>query len=138
LALLVAVAAFNVTSQLVIFVEEHRSDIAILKTLGANASEIRHIFLLQGMTLGLIGTTAGLILGFIACDAINWGLMTLQNAFSLNLLAEYFVHYLPFDRWLIDFVGVALVSLMLCFIASVYPAHRAAKMMISEGLRDGA
>ena len=90
------------------------------------------------MTLGLIGTTAGLILGFIACDAINWGLMTLQNAFSLNLLAEYFVHYLPFDRWLIDFVGVALVSLMLCFIASVYPAHRAAKMMISEGLRDGA
>jgi len=138
LALLVAVAAFNVTSQLVIFVEEHRSDIAILKTLGANASEIRHIFLLQGMTLGLIGTTAGLILGFIACDAINWGLMTLQNAFSLNLLAEYFVHYLPFDRWLIDFVGVAIVSLMLCFIASVYPAHRAAKMMISEGLRDGA
>lgn len=138
LALLVAVAAFNVTSQLVIYVEEHRSDIAILKTLGANAGQIRRIFLLQGMTLGLIGTTAGLALGFIACDAINWGLLTLQNVFSLNLLAEYFVHYLPFDRLLADFLWVAFVSLLLCFIASVYPAHRAAKMMISEGLRDGA
>ena len=138
LALLVAVAAFNVTSQLVIYVEEHRSDIAILKTLGANAREIRRIFLLQGMTLGLIGTAAGLVLGFIACDAINWGLMALQKFFSLNLLAEYFVHYLPFDRLLVDFLWVAFVSLMLCFIASVYPAHRAAKMMISEGLRDGA
>ena len=138
LALLVAVAAFNVTSQLVIYVEEHRSDIAILKTLGANAREIRRIFLIQGMTLGLIGTGAGLILGFFACDVINWGLMVLQNVFSLNLLAEYFVHYLPFDRLLADFLWVACVSLFLCFIASVYPAHRAAKMMISEGLRDGA
>ena len=108
-----------------------------MKTLGAGAHEIRRIFLLQGMTLGLIGTGAGLILGFIACDAINWGLMTLQSVFSLNLLAEYFVHYLPFDRLLADFFWVGFVSLMLCFIASVYPAHRAAKMMISEGLRDG-
>jgi lipoprotein-releasing system permease protein len=86
LALLVAVAAFNVTSQLVIYVEERRSDIAILKTLGANAGEIRRIFLLQGMTLGLIGTSAGLALGFIACDAINWGLMAVQNLLHINLL----------------------------------------------------
>ncbi|MGY8853488.1 MAG: FtsX-like permease family protein [Pseudomonadales bacterium] len=138
LALLVAVAAFNVTSQLVIYVEERRSDIAILKTLGANAGEIRRIFLLQGMTLGLIGTSAGLALGFIACDAINWGLMAVQNFFHINLLEEYFVHYLPFERLLSDFLWVAFVSLLLCFIASVYPAHRAAKMMISEGLNDGS
>ena len=138
LSLLIAVAAFNVTSQLVILVEEHRPDIAILKTLGAGEHEVRFIFLLQGVGLGVIGTLLGLIIGFIACDVLATGVVLIERWSGLSLLGEYFVNFLPYERLSGDFVGVACVSLTLCALASWIPAHQAGKMVIIEGLQDGS
>ena len=137
LGLLIAVAAFNVTSQLVIFVEEHRADVAILKTLGATPGEIRSVFVAQGLGLGVLGTVIGLIIGYLGCDALQLVLNVASEAFGWAVLEQYFVQYLPIDRQATDFLSVSLMSLLMCVLASLYPAHRAAQMMITEGLNDG-
>ena len=137
LGLLIAVAAFNVTSQLVIFVEEHRADIAILKTLGATPGEIRSVFVAQGLGLGILGTMIGLMLGYFACDALQALLNLFSEAFGWAILEQYFVQYLPIDRQFSDFAVVSLMSLLMCLVASLYPAQRASQMMITEGLNDG-
>ena len=137
LGLLIAVAAFNVTSQLVIFVEEHRADVAILKTLGATPGEIRSVFVAQGLGLGVLGTVIGLMIGYLGCDALQLVLNAASEAFGWAVLEQYFVQYLPIDRQVTDFLIVSLMSLLMCVLASLYPAHRAAQMMITEGLNDG-
>ena len=137
LGLLIAVAAFNVTSQLVIFVEEHRADVAILKTLGATPGEIRSVFVAQGLGLGVLGTVIGLVIGYLGCDALQLVLNVASEAFGWAVLEQYFVQYLPIDRQATDFLIVSLMSLLMCVLASLYPAHRAAQMMITEGLNDG-
>jgi len=138
LSLLIAIAAFNVTSQLVIFVEEHRPDIAILKTVGAGEGDIRFIFVLQGFFLGLIGTSLGLLLGFLACDVLVALIAGLNQWFGVQLLDEYFVQYLPYERLVVDFISVGLISLVMCVLASWIPARQAGAMIIREGIKDGA
>ena len=137
LGLLVAVAAFNVTSQLVIFVEEHRADIAILKTLGATPGEIRTVFVAQGLGLGVLGTFVGLVIGYLGCDLLQLLLSVASEALGWMVLEQYFVQYLPIDRQVADFLVVSSMSLFMCVVASLYPAHRAGQMMIIEGLNDG-
>ena len=137
LGLLIAVAAFNVTSQLVIFVEEHRADIAILKTLGATPGEIRTVFVAQGLGLGVLGTFVGLVIGYLGCDLLKLLLSVASEALGWMVLEQYFVQYLPIDRQVADFLVVSSMSLFMCVVASLYPAHRAGQMMIIEGLNDG-
>ena len=129
--LIVAVAAFNIVTTLIMLVIEKRRDIAILKSMGANRKQVMRIFVFQGTLLGLVGTLAGTILGFLLC----W----LQQTFDLvSIPGEiYFINSLPIDMRAIEFVIVAGASVIISFLATLYPSRRAARLFPSDILRHG-
>lgn len=137
LMLIIAVAAFNLVSSLVMIVKDKQAEIAILRTLGATPRMVMTIFLLQGAMVGIIGTGIGLILGLIlasnATDIVNY----LQQFFGTNLLASnvYFVDFLPSKIELMDIIKVCLMSLTMSFIATIYPAYNASRTQVVEALR---
>ncbi|MDZ7686592.1 MAG: FtsX-like permease family protein [Gammaproteobacteria bacterium] len=136
--MLIAVAAFNVVSNLIMTVDDHRSDIAILRTVGASPGSIMAIFLIHGTLIGAVGVTAGLILG----SGASYWLGDLYGAFDsltdAGLMAEYFIQYLPSELRVADLVVVALVSMVICLLATLYPAWRAAVSHPVEALSDDA
>jgi lipoprotein-releasing system permease protein len=135
LFLIVLVAAFNIESSLVMVVTDKKADIAILRTLGASPSTITKIFMVQGVIIGAFGTLAGAVLGIVASLGISSLLGWINNAFGLHLFDAYFVNYLPSQlRWQ-DVVLVVGVSLGLSFLATIYPARRAAQVQPAEALR---
>ncbi|ALD01458.1 MAG: lipoprotein-releasing ABC transporter permease subunit [Acinetobacter sp.] len=135
LFLIVLVAAFNIVSSLVMVVTDKKSDIAILRTLGASPSTITRIFMVQGTIIGVIGTVSGAILGIIFASSISGFIGWLNSAFGLNLFDAYFINYLPsYLRWQ-DVVIIVCLSLLLSFLATIYPAFRAAKTQPAEALR---
>jgi lipoprotein-releasing system permease protein len=135
LFLIVLVAAFNIVSSLVMVVTDKKSDIAILRTLGASPSTITRIFMVQGTIIGVIGTVSGAILGVIFASSISGFIGWLNSAFGLNLFDAYFINYLPsYLRWQ-DVVIIVCLSLLLSFLATIYPAFRAAKTQPAEALR---
>ncbi|MEY2863015.1 MAG: hypothetical protein RLY58_722 [Pseudomonadota bacterium] len=135
LFLIVLVAAFNIVSSLVMVVTDKKSDIAILRTLGASPRTITHIFMVQGVIIGAFGTIAGAVLGIGAALGISDFLGWINNAFGLHLFDAYFVNYLPSQLKWTDVVLVVGVSLTLSFLATIYPARRAAKIQPAEALR---
>ncbi|WP_313033083.1 lipoprotein-releasing ABC transporter permease subunit [Acinetobacter sp.] len=135
LFLIVLVAVFNIVSSLVMVVTDKKSDIAILRTLGASPSTITRIFMVQGTIIGVIGTVSGAILGIIFASSISGLIGWLNTAFGLNLFDAYFINYLPsYLRWQ-DVVVIVSLSLVLSFLATIYPAFRAAKTQPAEALR---
>ncbi|MDV2467917.1 lipoprotein-releasing ABC transporter permease subunit [Acinetobacter chinensis] len=135
LFLIVLVAAFNIVSSLVMVVTDKKSDIAILRTLGASPATITRIFMVQGTVIGVIGTVSGAILGIIFASSISTIIDWLNTALGLNLFDAYFINYLPsYLRWQ-DVTLIVTVSLVLSFLATVYPALRAAKIQPAEALR---
>ncbi|WP_419820644.1 lipoprotein-releasing ABC transporter permease subunit [Acinetobacter sp.] len=135
LFLIVLVAAFNIVSSLVMVVTDKKSDIAILRTLGASPATITRIFMVQGTVIGVVGTVAGAILGIISALGISHFIGWLNTAFGLHLFDAYFINYLPsYLRWQ-DVVVIVSLSLGLSFIATIYPALRAAKIQPAEALR---
>ncbi|MCU4352518.1 lipoprotein-releasing ABC transporter permease subunit [Acinetobacter ursingii] len=135
LFLIVLVAAFNIVSSLVMVVTDKKSDIAILRTLGASPATITKIFMVQGTVIGVIGTVAGAILGIILATSISNVIDWLNTAFGWHLFDAYFINYLPsYLRWQ-DVVLIVSVSLILSFLATIYPALRAAKIQPAEALR---
>ncbi len=135
LFLIVLVAAFNIVSSLVMVVTDKKSDIAILRTLGASPATITRIFMVQGTVIGVIGTVSGAILGIIFASSISSFISWLNNAFGLHLFDAYFINYLPsYLRWQ-DVVVIVSLSLILSFLATIYPALRAAKIQPAEALR---
>lgn len=135
LFLIVLVAAFNIVSSLVMVVTDKKSDIAILRTLGASPATITRIFMVQGTIIGVIGTVSGAILGVIFALGISGFIGWLNTAFGLNLFDAYFINYLPsYLRWQ-DVVVIVCLSLGLSFLATIYPAFRAAKTQPAEALR---
>ncbi len=135
LFLIVLVAAFNIVSSLVMVVTDKKADIAILRTLGASPSTITKIFMVQGTVIGVIGTLAGAILGIIFATNISGLMAWLNTAFGLNLFDAYFIHYLPsYLKWS-DVIIIISLSLILSFLATIYPALRAAKVQPAEALR---
>lgn len=135
LFLIVLVAAFNIVSSLVMVVTDKKADIAILRTLGASPKTITRIFMVQGTIIGVIGTLSGAVLGVIMATSISSILGWINNALGLNLFASYFVNYLPSELvWTHVFLIVGL-SLLLSFLATIYPALRAAKIQPAEALR---
>ena len=135
LFLIVLVAAFNIVSSLVMVVTDKKSDIAILRTLGASPATITRIFMVQGTIIGVIGTVSGAILGVIFASGISGFIGWLNTAFGLNLFDAYFINYLPsYLRWQ-DVVVIVCLSLGLSFLATIYPAFRAAKTQPAEALR---
>lgn len=127
--LIVVVAAFSIISTLVMLTMEKRSDIGILKTIGLTPSSVRKIFVFNGLTISIIGVLAG------------WGLALLaawvQNSYQIVSLPPdiYFISYLPIETRLVDFVAAGSAAVVICYLASLYPATQAARMSVIEIVR---
>lgn len=135
LFLIVLVAAFNIVSSLVMVVTDKKADIAILRTLGASPTTITKIFMVQGTVIGVIGTVAGAVLGVVFATSISSLIGWLNTTLGLNLFDAYFINYLPSHlRWQ-DVAVIVSLSLLLSFLATIYPALRASKIQPAEALR---
>jgi lipoprotein-releasing system permease protein len=131
LTLITLVATFSITSSLVMLVLEKIKAIAILRTMGATAKSIKWIFVTQGLLIGMIGTGTGVILGT--------GLCYLQRAYKLIRLPGdvYYITALPIDLKFTDVTLVALSALLICFLATLYPAQQASRFDPVEVIRYG-
>ncbi len=134
LLMLVAVAAFNVVSNLMMTVQDKRSDIAILRTMGASPSSIRRIFILHGIFVGIIGITIGILLGSLVAIWLGDIYLFIDDKLGLGLMDEYFIQYLPTRVLMADLLVIAVVSFLICLVATIYPATRAAKANTIETL----
>jgi lipoprotein-releasing system permease protein len=137
LTLIVAVAAFNLISTLVMTVQDKRADIAILRTLGASPTSIMKIFVVQGALVGVIGTFAGLALGLLVAFNIDVIVPFLEQVFRASFLPRdvYLISQMPSDPQWADIMPVALISLVLAFAATLYPSWRASRVNPAEALR---
>ncbi len=129
LLLMVMIAAFNIISTLIMVVMEKRRDIAVLRSMGASRGSIWRIFLLKGCVIGVAGTLLGSVLGFVIC-------LFIQEYQFIELPKDVFlVSTVPVKISGLYFVLVSLVSLIICLLASIYPAHQAAKLDPVEIIR---
>ena len=137
LTLIVAVAAFNLVSTLVMTVTDKRADIAILRTLGASPASVMGIFVVQGAMVGVIGTLAGLALGLVVAFNIDVIVPALEQWLNTSFLPRdiYLISRMPSDPQQGDIVPVALISLALAFVATLYPSWRASRVNPAEALR---
>jgi lipoprotein-releasing system permease protein len=128
LLLMVLIGAFNIVSTLVMVVMEKKKDIAILRSMGATQKSIRKIFLLKGCLIGTIGTSLGVLLGLLVCGLIS------QYQFKLPD-GVFLISTVPVRIYLSNFLLVAIASLIVCLLASIYPARQAAKLDPVEIIR---
>jgi len=137
LTLIVAVAAFNIVSTLVMLVTDKQADIAILRTLGASPGSVMQIFIVQGALIGVIGTVAGVLLGVLLGFNVATVVPFIEQLLGFKFLAKdvYYISDLPSDVQLADVVTIGLVSLVLSFLATLYPSWRASKTNPAEALR---
>jgi lipoprotein-releasing system permease protein len=137
LTLIIAVAAFNLVSMLVMTVTDKQADIAILRTLGATPGAIMRIFMIQGSTVGLLGTFLGLSLGTLLALNVGPVVAALERWFALQVLPKgvYFIDYLPSDLHAGDVLTIGLTSCAMALIATIYPSLRAAAVKPAEALR---
>ncbi len=137
LTLIVAVAAFNLVSTLVMTVTDKRADIAILRTLGASPGSIMGIFMVQGALVGVVGTLAGLLLGLGIAVNIDVLVPALERLLNASFLPRdiYLINRMPSDPSAADIVPIALISLVLSFAATLYPSWRASRVNPAEALR---
>ena len=137
LTLIVAVAAFNLVSTLVMTVQDKRADIAILRTLGAPPASIMKIFVVQGALVGVIGTLGGLALGLLIAFNIDVIVPFLERVFHASFLPKevYLINQMPSDPQAGDIVPIAIISLVLSFVATLYPSWRASRVNPAEALR---
>ncbi|WP_394561868.1 lipoprotein-releasing ABC transporter permease subunit [Aquipseudomonas alcaligenes] len=137
LLLIVAVAAFNIISTLVMVVTDKKSDIAILRTLGATPRQIMATFMVQGTVIGVVGTLLGGVLGVLAALNVSAAIKGLEDLLGIQFLnAEvYFIDYLPSQVQVSDVALVCGAALVLSFLATLYPAWRAARTQPAEALR---
>ena len=127
---IIAVAAFNVVSSLVLVVFDKQDNIAILRTLGASGADIAWIFVLQGALIGVVGVVAGSLLGAGLSQLVPGLVATLERLLDIRFLNTdvYPVAFLPVDLLLRDVLMVGGVALLMCLLAAVYPARRAAQL----------
>ena len=137
LTLIVAVAAFNLVSTLVMTVTDKRADIAILRTLGASPGSIMGIFVVQGAMVGVMGTLAGLLLGLGIAFNIDVIVPALEQALGASFLPKdiYLISRMPSDPQQGDIVPIAVIALLMAFVATLYPSWRAAQVNPAEALR---
>ena len=137
LTLIVAVAAFNLVSTLVMTVTDKHADIAILRTLGASPQSIMGIFMVQGAMVGIIGTGLGLLLGLGVAFNIDTLVPALERALGASFLPQdiYLISRMPSDPQQSDILPIALISLALSFVATIYPSWRASRVNPAEALR---
>jgi len=137
LTLIVAVAAFNLVSTLVMAVTDKQSDIAILRTLGATPFSILKIFVVQGSLIGFAGTALGVLGGIIIALNVDVVVPAIERVFQVQFLAKdvYYISDLPSDLQLRDVITIALVSLVLSLLATIYPSLRASRVNPADALR---
>ncbi|WP_137894316.1 lipoprotein-releasing ABC transporter permease subunit [Ramlibacter sp. 2FC] len=137
LTLIVAVAAFNLVSTLVMTVTDKRADIAILRTLGASPRSIMGVFVVQGAMVGVIGTLAGLLLGLAIAYNIDLIVPWLEQLLQASFLPKdiYLISRMPSDPQRSDILPIAVISLVLAFVATLYPSWRASRVNPAEALR---
>ena len=137
LTLIVAVAAFNLVTTLVMTVTDKRADIAILRTLGASPSSILAIFVVQGATVGVMGTLGGLLLGLGVAFNIDVIVPAIEQLLGASFLPRdiYLISRMPSDPQSADIWPVALISLALAFVATIYPSWRASRIQPAQALR---
>lgn len=136
LMLIIAVAAFNLVSSLVMVVNDKQAEIAILRTIGATPSMILKIFIVQGLMVGVIGTLLGLVGGLLLASNATAIVNHLQSFFHIKVLSSsmYFVDYLPSKIMISDLIQICSLALVMSFLATIYPAWRASKTVIVEAL----
>jgi lipoprotein-releasing system permease protein len=137
LTLIVAVAAFNLVSTLVMTVTDKRADIAILRTLGASPRSIMGVFVVQGAMVGIIGTLGGLAGGLLIAFNIDVIVPALEHLFHASFLPKdvYLISRMPSEPQSADIVPIAIISLVLAFVATLYPSWRASRVNPAEALR---
>lgn len=137
LLLIITVAAFNLVATLVMVVNEKQSDIAILRTFGATPKTIMNIFIVQGALVGIFGTLIGIICGILLASNVTTIVHWIEHVFHVRFLSSnvYFINYLPSAIEITDIIKISIASLLLCLLATLYPAWRASKMDPVESLR---
>jgi len=137
LTLIVAVAAFNLVSTLVMTVTDKQADIAILRTLGASPRSIMGIFMVQGAAAGVIGTLTGVALGLLVAFNVDVIVPAIERALHMSFLpgSIYLITRMPSEPQSGDIVPIAVISLVLAFIATLYPSWRASRVQPAEALR---
>ncbi len=137
LTLIVAVAAFNLVSTLVMTVTDKRADIAILRTLGASPRSIMGIFFVQGAVSGVVGTLAGLGLGLLVAFHIDVIVPAIEHALGVRFLPSsvYLISRMPSDPQAGDIVPITIISLVMAFLATLYPSWRASQVQPAQALR---
>lgn len=137
LLLIVAVAAFNIISTLVMVVTDKKADIAILRTLGMTPRQIMMVFMVQGTVIGVVGTVIGGVLGVISALNITTWVAALEKLLGHQFLNSnvYFINYLPSELKVDDVVLICSTALLMSFLATLYPAWKAARTQPAEALR---
>jgi ABC-type transport system, involved in lipoprotein release, permease component len=137
LFLIVAVAAFNIVSTLVMVVTDKESDIAILRTLGATPASVMAIFIVQGSLIGLVGTLLGIAGGVSLALNVEAVVPVIERLFSVQFLAPdvYYISELPSDMHWSDVFRIAILVFLLAVFTTLYPAWRAARTRPAEALR---
>ncbi len=137
LLMVVAVAAFNIVSTLVMVVKDKQSDIAILRTVGATPSDILKIFITQGSVIGVLGTVGGVALGLLLSLNLENIVAFMEATFGIKFLAAdvYFISDLPADVRVADVLQVSVIALVLALLSTLYPAWRGARTLPAEALR---
>ena len=137
LFLIIAIAAFNLVSTLIMVVVDKQGDIAILRTMGASTAEIMAIFMVQGGLIGLIGTSIGLLLGVTLAYFVTPMVQAIEKIFGIQFLHSdvYPITYLPSELVTSDIAKVVITALLISFFVSLYPAWRASKIQPADALR---
>jgi lipoprotein-releasing system permease protein len=137
LALIVAVAAFNLVSTLVMTVTEKQADIAILRTLGASPRSVMAVFIVQGALIGVFGTLIGVAGGLLLANNLDVIVPAIERLLNVQFLPReiYFISALPSDPRASDIVPITVISLVLSLVATLYPSWRASRTRPAEALR---
>lgn len=137
LLLIIAVAAFNIIATLIMVVADKRSDIAILRTLGATPGQIMCTFMVQGTVIGSIGTLIGGGLGVLVALNVSSWVAWLERVSGSHILSSdvYFINNLPSDLQGQDVLLICGAALLMSFLATLYPAWRASRTQPAEALR---
>jgi lipoprotein-releasing system permease protein len=137
LFLIIAIAAFNLVSTLIMVVVDKQGDIAILRTMGASTAEIMGVFMVQGGLIGLIGTSIGLVIGLVLSYFVTRIVQGIEKVFGIQFLHSdvYPTTYLPAEIVVTDVVKVVITALLISFFVSLYPAWRASKIQPADALR---
>ncbi|MEQ8428327.1 MAG: lipoprotein-releasing ABC transporter permease subunit [Gammaproteobacteria bacterium] len=137
LMLIVAVAAFNIISTLVMMVSDKQSDIAVLRTLGASPRSILKIFMIQGTIIGVVGIALGVAGGVWLASNVETLVPAIESMLGTKFLSPdiYYISDLPSDMHWKDVITISVIAFILCLLATIYPALRAAKTQPAEALR---